>query len=56
MILMDDFTLIEDATETDSPGSYKVRIYPHTTQDDNFCWVDLQVSYKPGYPQIMPDL
>lgn len=55
-ISMDDFTTLEEPTENESNGAFRVRIYPHTTEDDNFCWVELQVNYNKDYPHQLPNL
>jgi len=31
-------------------------VYPHTVEAQNFCYVDLQVTYKAEYPSVQPDL
>ncbi|CDW86336.1 eukaryotic translation initiation factor 2alpha kinase [Stylonychia lemnae] len=64
-IYPDDFTMIEQPDEqnqedfglnTYKKGKYQIRVYPHTVEENNFCWIDLMVEYFDCYPAKMPKL
>jgi len=52
-IFPNDFMLIQPHTET-TPGKFKIHIVPSTSDEDNFCSVDLKVTYLPDYPKRVP--
>eukprot|EP00347_Sterkiella_histriomuscorum_P020704 403336798 len=37
-----------------SKGKFKIRIYPHTVSENNFCWLDMLITYQDNYPHAMP--